>query len=499
MKLNAKITLVLMLLATVLSAGFWWASQQQAEQRDQWFLQELHRPLASNLLKEIPLVDNGEFNYDALETIFQTLMTVNPSIEVYLLALDGRVLTYSAPYKRVQMDRVDLQPIEYFLRDEPRFPIVGDNPRDPAQRQVFSAAPVMQNDQMAGYLYVVLGGDLHQAVAGRTTWLAMWQNAGIGLLTLALFALLSGLLFWWLLSRRLRRLNQSVSEFRSALSEHSYQARPIPAEPNSGANHRVDEIAQLSNSCATMSSTILRQIEQITYTDQMRRQLVANVSHDLRTPLASLEGYLETVLMKKDQLSPAQTQAHVATAYKSARRLRQLIAELFELARLEAADREPSLELFSIAELASDVVQKLQVIAAKKQVHIKLSVQDNAHYAVAEIGLIERVLENLLVNAIEHSPEHTRVHLQISDGADDRIAVAVIDNGAGIAERELPRIFDRFYRPDHGADHRTEGAGLGLAIVKRIIDLHNTQIKAASQPGRGSVFAFWLPSKAASA
>ncbi|MEN1726972.1 MAG: ATP-binding protein [Pseudomonadota bacterium] len=495
MALNTKITLSLLLLVLLLSALVGWASQHQAEVREQLFLQELHRALADNLVKEMPLIDNGEISTVALEGIFGTMMAVNPSIEVYLLDPAGTILMYSAPYKRVQMDHVDLEPLRAFLEPDARFPITGDNPREPDIQRVFSATAVVHEGAVMGYLYVVLGGDLHQAAAGRAAWTGLAWNAGVGVVALGLFALVCGGLFRLTVSRRLGALNQDVSRFRRAVSAEGAKAVPIGGTKASTRPGQGDELDHLAHSCGNMSKTILRQLEQLTYTDQMRRQLVANVSHDLRTPLASLEGYLETVLLKHEDLSPDQTRQHVDTAYQSAQRLRRLIAELFELARLEADDREPSLEPFSIAELASDVVQKLRVIAHKRRIDLKLEVQDNAHFAVAEIGLIERVLENLLINAIQHSPDDGEVRLTIKQARADRVSITVIDEGAGIAERELPRIFDRFYRPDHGADHRTEGAGLGLAIVKRIIDLHHSHIEATSRPGHGSAFAFWLPTK----
>ena len=304
---------------------------------------------------------------------------------------------------------------------------------------------------------------------------------------------LCGFLCWSVLTRRLGKLDLALGNFRQQFATHGGKANPIDVDETLLRSN--DEIGRVAQSCAIMSKTILQQVEELTYTDQMRRQLVANVSHDLRTPLASLEGYLETVLVKKERLSAAEVQDHVAIAYKSAKRLRRLVAELFELARLEADDRKPQLEMFSIAELASDVIQKMQVIGDKRGVKLQLEVQDQAHFAVAEIGLIERVLENLIGNAIEHSPPDSRVCVEITRTMNERINIAVVDEGAGIAERELPHIFDRFYRPDHGSDHHTDGAGLGLAIVKRIIELHDSSIEAVSKPGRGSAFAFWLPAQ----
>lgn len=492
MSLNTKITVSLIAFVLTLSALFWWTSQSQNAIRDQVFLQELHRSLATNLVNEGPLLQGNEIQPDALEHVFHTLMVINPSIEVYLLDPHGRILSYSAPYKRVQLEHVDLGPVRTFIANGAQFPIVGDNPRAPGQRQVFSAARIDQTDGLGGYLYVVLGGDLHQAAVGKTAWVGMWRNAGIGVVALLSLALLSGLLCWLLLTRRLRRLDRALGQFHRDLTNNGDKAQPIelPRPAQSG-----DEISRVTRRCMAMSRTILQQVEQLTYTDQMRRQLVANVSHDLRTPLASLEGYLETVLVKKERLSRDEVRRHVSVAYKSAQRLRRLVAELFELARLEADDRQPQLEMFSIAELASDVTQKMRVIAAKRGVELELDVQEHAHFAVAEIGLIERVLENLMVNAIQHSPSNSRVRIEITRTMNERVNIAVIDEGAGIAERELPHIFDRFYRPDHGGDHRTEGAGLGLAIVKRIVELHNSSIQAISKPGRGSAFAFWLPTR----
>ena len=180
MSLNVKITLSLLLLVALLSATFWQFSQQQAERRDQMFLQQLHHSLAENLVNEGPLFVDGQIQPDALEHVFHTLMVVNPSIEVYLLDPAGNILSYSAPYRRVQTERVRLRPIEQFIDRSAALPLRGDNPRAPGQQQVFSAAPIHQNELLLGYLYVVLGGDLHQAAAAKTALAGVWQTAGVG-------------------------------------------------------------------------------------------------------------------------------------------------------------------------------------------------------------------------------------------------------------------------------------------------------------------------------
>jgi PAS domain S-box-containing protein len=224
----------------------------------------------------------------------------------------------------------------------------------------------------------------------------------------------------------------------------------------------------------------------------LRRDLIANVSHDLRTPLAALHGYLETLLVKGAGLTSEQRAGYLETAVRQSERLGTLIGELFELVKLDFRGFEIHPEPVQLGELAQDVLQKFGLLAEAKQVALKAEIGPGLPSVHADMGLMERVLENLIDNALRHTPAGGVVSVAVSpSGAQVRVRVA--DTGSGIPAAEIPRIFERFYRVDKSRARGTGGAGLGLAIVKRIMDLHAAGVEVESVPLKGAAFSFSLP------
>ncbi|HYQ72684.1 MAG TPA: ATP-binding protein, partial [Gammaproteobacteria bacterium] len=251
-----------------------------------------------------------------------------------------------------------------------------------------------------------------------------------------------------------------------------------------------DEIERLTRSVNAMAERIAGQVQRLQDTDRQRRELVANVSHDLRTPLASLQGYLETLRLKGDDLDRDEQLHYLEIAHRHCRHLGRLVEELFELARLDANEVQPVLEPFSLPELVQDVVHKFELRASQREVTLLASHDENLPFVVGDIALIERVMDNLIENALRHTPANGTVTVAVQR-AGDTLAVQVIDTGSGIAAEDLPYIFERFYQSDRMRSQG--GAGLGLAIARRIVELHGRTIRAASSGGRGTMFAFDLP------
>src|SRR5262249_12973234 len=211
----------------------------------------------------------------------------------------------------------------------------------------------------------------------------------------------------------------------------------------------------------------------------LRRDLIANVSHDLRTPLAALHGYLETLLVKGASLSPEQRNGYLETAVRQSERLGILIGELFELVKLDFKGFEIHPEPVQLGELAQDVLQKFSLLAEGKRIALHADIGPGLPSVHADIGLMERVLENLIDNALRHTPAGGAVSVAVRPSG-ERVQVRVADTGSGIPPAEVPHIFERFYRVDKSRAARTGGAGLGLAIVKRIMDLHAARIEVES-------------------
>jgi len=257
-----------------------------------------------------------------------------------------------------------------------------------------------------------------------------------------------------------------------------------------------DEIYQLRQAFGRMANKIREQFENLKETDRLRRELVTNVSHDLRTPLASMHGYVETLLIKNDTLSAEERLHYLEITRKHSRRLGQLIGDLFDLSRLEAHSINPELEHFSLAELLQDVIQDFELDAQKKDISIEAQGGPGDSMVYADIGLMQRVLENLIRNALKFTPRGGEISIKL-ERKPGSVAVAVADTGCGIAEGDLERVFDRFYRIEQGEESVSDSTGLGLAIVRKILDLHGSRITVSSVLNEGTRFEFDLPTRQA--
>ena len=312
--------------------------------------------------------------------------------------------------------------------------------------------------------------------------LELATDLGIGVVV---FSVLAALLVFNFLTRRLRLLAVAVERFRdSGFTEPIH----LPL-----ANSRGDDIDRLGAAVQEMSERIAEQLDLLGQTDVRRRELLANVSHDLRTPLASMQGYLETLLLKHGTLSPEEERSYLEVAAKHSERLGRLIRDLFQLTKLEAHELKPQCEVFPVAELVQDVVQKFQLAANKRDLQLSSHLAIQHAQVCADIGMIESVLENLIENAMRHTPTGRFIHVEVVPLDRARVAVRVVDTGRGIPSDQLPSVFDRYYRVNRGEASDAGSTGLGLAITRHIVELHGGKIQVESVPGRGATFSFDLP------
>ena len=223
--------------------------------------------------------------------------------------------------------------------------------------------------------------------------------------------------------------------------------------------------------------------------NSLRKELVANVSHDLRTPLASIQGYLETILMKGDNLSNEARTNYLERSLRNSDKLKNLIEELFELSKLESRERKLNIEPTNIADLILDIVGSSKIIAANKGVHLDAKIEDNLNQVKADVALIDRVINNLLSNAIKFCKEGDQITIEANNCKNNQVHIYLTDTGKGIARADLPHIFTRYYKTQ--PENRT-GSGLGLAIVKHILELHESHYEVKSEEGVGTTFYFTL-------
>jgi len=454
--------------------------------------QKLNRTLAERMVSSQVLMQDGQINDEVLKELFRQHMVINPGIELYLLDPQGRILTFSAPPGKVKRQRISLDSINRFLSGAEDFPILGDDPRDLTRTKVFSVFPIETlSGSIEGYLYIILGGEEFDSVVQmlQESYILRLSVSTVGAILVC--TLLAGLLCFKLLMRKLHALASAMETFTHREFPEQPDASSLVGMRGKESRHG-DDIDELKTMFAQMADLIRRQVQQLKETDQLRRELVADVSHDLRTPVTSLQGYLETLLLKEGALSTQERQRYLEIAAAQSKQLGKLIAELFELAKLNSQEMTPRMESFSLGELVQDVVQKFRFIFETKEVTLQAKLGEGLPFVSADIGLIERVLENLIENGLRYALPGGRVMVALSL-MDERIMIQVTDTGCGIPPEDLPHIFDRYHQVGKKRQAGDTGAGLGLAITKRILEVHESSIAVQSVVNSGTTFSFSLP------
>jgi len=235
---------------------------------------------------------------------------------------------------------------------------------------------------------------------------------------------------------------------------------------------------------------VLHDITELRRADQIRRDFVANVSHELRTPLTAIRGYVEA--LSDGDTTPEDSRRFLDVIARHTRRMERLVGDLLRLARLDAGQETLELTACDTQTLASGVVADLSAAADERGQHVELDVAPGGERIRADPAKLHDALRNLVANAIAYAPEHSTIRIGAVP-VDGRVALSVSDEGPGIPDEDLARVFERFYRVDKSRARDPGGTGLGLAIVKHLIELHGGQVRVENRPEGGARFTMTLP------
>lgn len=305
------------------------------------------------------------------------------------------------------------------------------------------------------------------------------------LLVLLAFSGIISLGFGYLMSQSITRGLKELTVGAEKIAHGDFAAR---VDVKSG-----DEVERLGAAFNNMAQRLEQSAAKQKELEQARRDVVAAVSHDLRTPLASLRAMIEAINdgVVTDETT---TRRYLTSAQLQAENLSLLVDDLFELSQLDAGVMQWSVEPGSLRDLISDTLETMHVQAAEKNIKLSGWVDPSVDPVLMNSHKLQRVLYNLIQNAIRHTPAdgtifvEARTHEQANE-----VQVDVIDTGEGIPEGDVPRIFEQFYRGEKSRSRETGGAGLGLAIAQRIVQAHHGKIWVESKRGAGSRFSFTLP------
>ena len=257
--------------------------------------------------------------------------------------------------------------------------------------------------------------------------------------------------------------------------------------PESGG----DEIASVAHAFNRMAVELAARDEALRTVDRQRRQMLADVSHELKTPLTAMRGYLETLRMPQVELDAPTRERYFQTLERETRRLDRIVQDLVDLARLENGVGTLDVRVFALERLFDHVVQRHDQDARAREIGLRVSVAPEVDQVLGDPDRLEQVVENLVANALRHTPAGG--HIELCGRADhDAVVLTVADSGAGIAPEHLPYVFERFYKVDAARTRDANGSGLGLSIAKAIVERHRGSIQVTSVPGR-TAFTIVLP------
>lgn len=477
---------VVVVMMCVMLGLFWLIGQLQTQTKLE-AEQKLHLGLAQHLLLDAPLLEQGNYDVEALAGLFHNLMILGPSFEFYYLDPQGKILAYSADPQKIQRQYVDLAPILQIIAGETALPLVGDDPRQQARQKIFSAAPVYRKEQLQGYLYVIIGGEIYDSILANIQNNHKMQELALFMVAGLIFLLVMTLVLFKYFTKPLQLLSEDMETICAA----DFKREQIPANLAKWDKTSHNEVHRLGMSFTKMLRHIDKQFSTLQQIDDQRRVLLADLSHDLRTPLASLQGYIETLALNPDTLSVADRTRFIDISLKNAKNLKHLIDQIFELTYLESGQVTLNQESFPLGELLHDVTAKFALQAEHKNIDISLQKMPFDYRVFADIGKLERVLTNLIDNAIRHTPQDGQISVQVVPQKDS-LRVNIKDSGIGISDKELAFIFDARYQASNSAKDNTLHSGLGLAISCKLMALLDSKLTVESQLGQGTCFSFEL-------
>ncbi|GAB4017156.1 sensor histidine kinase [Spirosoma koreense] len=458
---------VFMLIGSRLSNAYYMAAHQ-----------ELYGNIANHLATFTQPLKNGQPDTTVTHDIIHSIMVANPSVEVYLLDTTGRITDFVVPDKSVHQRQVDIAVVKKWLKAGQDERPLGTNPKQPEELSIFSAAPVYERHQLTGYVYAVLSSERQRQILSALTSNLTYRIGLYVFLGTLLIAFIVGVVTFFLLTDTISQIVAVVKRFK----EGDYTARI--AGPVTG------NLGLLTLTFNDMADVIVANFDKITATDKFRQELIANVSHDLRTPLSIMQGYVETLLLKKQQLTELEKDNYMGIVLDSTKRLSGLVDQFFQYAKLEANQIVPEKEQFLITELTSDILMAYHLKAAERSIDLAMKTKETLSPVFADIALTERVLQNLLDNAFKFTPDGGQITVELEQ-VKTGVLVKVADTGFGIAPADQPYIFER-YKQFHGQQSPKKGMGIGLAIVRKILELHQTVIHVHSVLGQGTCFWFEL-------
>lgn len=427
--------------------------------------QLLNKDVAANIARySSPFSKNG-IDHKKADSVFNSTMIISPNTEVYFLDTMGNVKYYYAPDSLIKERKIPVAQIEAYLNDHIHL-IKNTDPRDPGNPKIFSAAPVTFQNQKIGYIYVILAGMEYRSVAGFVfrSQVGGWATKVFFIIILA--TVVFSLLYTSRLQKRFNHVIYILDQFK---------------EGNLNVRFNIegkDEFFPIADAFNKMVEMLGDNFTQLKLLESERKNFLANISHDLRTPLAVARGYTETLLITKTA-SRENQESHLEMIQNKIIQVEKLVLQLFELSKMESVNFTPQKEPFVFSEILQEIVKGAEFQASKKNITIICENCEDSSLIDADISMMERVAQNLLENAVKYTNENG--HIKIVLFREPGKLIVVLENSGKLITGELLCWINN--SAADAAIHRPKQAGLGLALVKRILHLHQFGFVADTAEG----------------
>ncbi len=498
-----RISSLFLLMLVISGGGFWWwlsgttVTGDMAAEEAAWYSNK-----AEGELDELAAEMAASFNDS--QTMTQTAVSYGRDINRY----DAEIIIFDSDGQHIYSS----QPDSLFLAvatvnpqlmhdmssgdwDYNSYPLPDDV--DAYENRIFEVDRLFQNNDTAAPVIGYLAASYRPAIISLDDIETAERKIGLNaILLLLVYSGISGLVIMFWTTRRIRRLRDGVEAFSSG----DLKTR-VPA--TSG-----DEIGALGRNFNTMAHSIENMMEKLKEKEQFQRNLIANISHDLRTPMASMRGYVETISMQGDTMNADERERYLAIINGNLVHLDKLIDHMLVLSRFDSGQATFQMEDFPLVELADSVLMRCEGLAAERNISLDLDLDGSPSLVHADPLQVAQVLQNLIENGIKFNRDGGHVVVGLKS-VGNLMEVSVKDTGLGIAPEDLPHIFKRFYTADKSRtravdgtgfaavqDHLGQSSGLGLAIASKIVAGHSSMLQVTSILKEGTTFSFSLKTAA---
>jgi len=465
-KLNLfkRIGILIFLLITVLSLLFIGITYLTTTEFYQSGTQLLNKDVAAHIAKFTSPFEEKGLNKSIADSVFYNAMVLNPGIEVYFLDTAGNVIYYYAADSAIKLHKIPLANITKHIQAKGEDYIKGPDPRNPSEQKVFSAAEVNSNGKKLGFIYVIVGGSEYKQATGMIFKSHVFSFAVIALCVIIIVSVILSL---WYISR----LERSFKKIILVLNEF------MKGDLNVRFDKNKDEFAPITDSFNKMATLLSYNISRLKQTEQERKDFIATISHDLRTPLSVAKGYTETAIARihAGEINRHEIDSFIQLVHKKLQQIEVMVQNLFELSRMESIHFSPKKELFIFSEVLNEIYNIAEKNAAEKHISVTCKGCEDHSWIYADIRMMERVVQNLFDNALKYT--HAEGNIYITMERKEDMLDVIFSNSGKLSNDLVNWINAPAQQAESSAIIKPAYAGLGLMIVKKILELHHYDFK----------------------